>query len=124
MGRIRNPKHTHDRAERFAPGEMGRVAAARALGVDRATLHRWERLGLVTPVRYQQTAGKARWAVYTLEQLDDLRPLMKEAPFRTARGAGGGVMHRIKARRAARITQEIVNEFVERNRREFEVDDG
>lgn len=47
--------------------------AAKALGIDRATLHRWWQQGLVTPT-YVTAGGHARWDLDDLRrQLHDLR---------------------------------------------------
>lgn len=62
------------------PRLVGSAAAARAVGVDRATLWRWQRAGIVTPALL--TAGRqARWNVEHLQQ--QLRSA-QEAPLTEA----------------------------------------
>ncbi|MCO7196267.1 helix-turn-helix domain-containing protein [Pseudonocardia sp. McavD-2-B] len=48
------------------PELVGTGEAARALGVDRTTLQRWNRAGLITPAG-ETLGGHVRW------DLDDLR---------------------------------------------------
>ena len=79
---VRDPRLTDECPPLFHTTQ----AAARELGVDRATLWRWKHAGIVKP-RWQTAGGQARW------DIDDLRRQLRENDVLVQ------AMHRTKKRR-------------------------
>lgn len=49
------------------PSRLTSAQAARELGVDRSTLHRWQAAGIVEPAEYT-AGGHARWDIEQLRR--------------------------------------------------------